>query len=260
MTRVLSALALLPVVFGIIWFLPPLGTLVLGELVLLLAFKEYADICVRTGVPVPRVTTGVGAAVTCAALSLAPMNFPVVLMAAVLGICVVQISLGRQPSMLASVSAAAFTLLYLAVPIGALVALRTFPGREVLVLLLLTVMASDTAQYYGGRAFGRRPLAPTLSPKKTVAGAVFGMVAGMFVLAVVGHWWMVWLAPVSRVLLGATMAALGIAGDLFESSLKRSAEVKDASSLIPGHGGVLDRLDGILFAAPVYYAVVVLAS
>ena len=62
-----------------------------------------------------------------------------------------------------------------------------------------------------------------------------------------------------RALLGATLAGLGIAGDLFESSLKRAADVKDASALIPGHGGVLDRLDGILFAAPVYYAVVQLA-
>jgi phosphatidate cytidylyltransferase len=117
-------------------------------------------------------------------------------------------------------------------------------------------MASDTAQYYGGRALGRRPLAPAISPKKTVAGAVFGFAAGISVLTVVGAWWLPELHVGFRVLLGATIAALGIVGDLFESSLKRAAHLKDASAMIPGHGGILDRLDGLLFAAPFYYVVI----
>jgi phosphatidate cytidylyltransferase len=128
-------------------------------------------------------------------------------------------------------------------------------GPQALFLLMLTIMVSDTAQYYSGRAFGRRPLAPTISPKKTIEGAVGGFVFGTVLLAVAGRWWLPTVPATMRVLLGATVVALGIAGDLFESMIKRSAGVKDSSSLIPGHGGILDRIDALLFAAPIYYVV-----
>jgi phosphatidate cytidylyltransferase len=144
-------------------------------------------------------------------------------------------------------------MLYLGLPIGAMIALRSLRGPAALFLLLVTVIASDTAQYYAGRAFGRRLLAPTISPKKTVEGAVGGFAGGGLVLAVAGAWWAPTIPAALRLMLGLTVVALGIAGDLFESMLKRSAGVKDSSSLIPGHGGVLDRIDALLFAAPVYY-------
>jgi len=126
-------------------------------------------------------------------------------------------------------------------------------GREAALVLMLTVILSDTAQLYTGRLVGRRLLAPAISPKKTVAGAVGGFVAGTLGMVIVGRWW---LAPVDlpwRIGLGLAVVAVGMAGDLFESLLKRSAGVKDASALIPGHGGVLDRIDALLFAAPVFY-------
>jgi phosphatidate cytidylyltransferase len=121
--------------------------------------------------------------------------------------------------------------------------------------MMLTVFVSDTAQYYTGRLLGRTPLAPAISPKKTIEGAVGGFVSGAVIMVVVGAWWMPNAAVAFRALLGAAIVALGIAGDLFESMLKRSAGVKDSSSLIPGHGGILDRIDALLFAAPVYYIV-----
>jgi phosphatidate cytidylyltransferase len=152
-------------------------------------------------------------------------------------------------------AAAVFPMLYLGLPIGAMISLRSLRGREALFLLLLTVMVSDTAQYYSGRAFGRRMLAPVISPKKTVEGAVGGFVCGALILVVAGAWWLPALAIAFRALLGVALVALGVAGDLFESMLKRSAGVKDSSTIIPGHGGVLDRIDALLFAAPVYYIV-----
>ena len=121
---------------------------------------------------------------------------------------------------------------------------------------MLTVMVSDTAQYYTGRAFGRRPLAPAISPKKTIEGAIGGFVFGTLLLAVAGA--LVAAGDAGRAARrrsASAIVALGIAGDLFESMLKRSAGVKDSSALIPGHGGVLDRIDALLFAAPVYYIV-----
>jgi len=122
------------------------------------------------------------------------------------------------------------------------------------------VWISDTAQYYVGSTFGRRRLAPTISPKKSVEGAVGGFVAGVAAMVGIGR---VWLPLVSLPVLaaaGAALVALGIAGDLFESLLKRSANVKDSSALIPGHGGVLDRIDALLFVIPGYYLMLVLLT
>ncbi len=256
MTRVLSAVAILPIVLGTVWFLDPIWTLVLAEGVLLLAFLEYTTISNRIGTAFPRITTGAAVLVACGVLTLAPSRFPAVLIAVVIGIGLVQLFASRPTAMLASVSAATFCVMYLAIPIGSMALLRVDVGREALMLLFACVMASDTAQYYGGRLIGRRSLAPTVSPKKTVEGAVFGIVAGVAVMLVVGQWWLVGISPVFRALLGAAVAGFGIIGDLFESSLKRAANMKDASLLIPGHGGVLDRLDALLFAAPFYYVVV----
>ena len=134
--------------------------------------------------------------------------------------------------------------------------MRAISGREAVLLLALVIMVSDSAQYYTGRALGRRPLAPMISPKKTLEGAIGGMVFGTAAMIVGGRWVFAGTTLPVLALLGATIAALGIVGDLFESLLKRSAGVKDSSQLIPGHGGVLDRIDSWLFAAPVYYVFV----
>jgi phosphatidate cytidylyltransferase len=118
-------------------------------------------------------------------------------------------------------------------------------------------VASDSAQYYTGRAFGRRKLAPAVSPAKTVEGAIGGLVAATIAGAVSGSN-VLHLAPfdaVTGAVVGVLVALFGMLGDLFESLLKRSAGVKDSSALIPGHGGVLDRIDSYLFAAPCYYVV-----
>jgi phosphatidate cytidylyltransferase len=130
---------------------------------------------------------------------------------------------------------------YIGMPLGMLVAVQMVGGRMATLLLIATVVVSDSAQFYSGRLFGRRPLAPTISPKKTIEGAVGGP----------------WVFPETRsgslALVGVAIVVLGICGDLFESRLKRRAGVKDSSALIPGHGGVLDRIDALLFAAPAYY-------
>jgi phosphatidate cytidylyltransferase len=144
---------------------------------------------------------------------------------------------------------------YIVVPLIALVQTRRMAGPAGVFLLMLTVMVSDTAQYYTGRALGRRPLAPRVSPKKTIEGAVGGFVFGTLLFVLLGAWWAPRLTAATRVSAGVAIVAFGIAGDLFESLLKRRAGVKDSSSLIPGHGGVLDRVDALLFAAPVYYVV-----
>jgi phosphatidate cytidylyltransferase len=192
----------------------------------------------------------------------------VVLMSALVALCAMTVGLWHGPSSasdlaqetgshhaLGLAASTLFPSLYLGLPIGAMIAIRETRGRAALLLLMVTVVVSDTAQYYTGRAFGRRRLASVVSPKKTVEGAVGGFLFGAVALAALGTWWLQGVPVALRAALGATVVALGIVGDLFESMLKRSAGVKDSSMLIPGHGGVLDRIDALLFAAPIYYVV-----
>lgn len=142
---------------------------------------------------------------------------------------------------------------YIGVPFGMLAAVHVVFGAPATLLLLGTVVVSDSAQYYTGRAFGRRPLAPTVSPKKTVEGALGGVVFGILFLMIAGAFAIPSLSLPARAVLGALLVTGGIIGDLFESKLKRMAGVKDSSTLIPGHGGVLDRVDALLFATPIFY-------
>ena len=96
-------------------------------------------------------------------------------------------------------------------------------------------------------------MAPALSPKKTIEGAIGGFVLAPVFLYVMGPEWIPVATPATIAPLGVPLVAAGIAGDLFESMLKRAAAMKDSSTLIPGHGGVLDRIDALLFATPIFY-------
>ena len=123
--------------------------------------------------------------------------------------------------------------------------------REMILVLLGILWIGDAAAYYGGSYLGRHPLAPRISPKKTVEGAFAGLI-GSIIAGVVGAW-LAGENSASLVTASIASAGAGQLGDLVESAMKRSAGVKDSSELLPGHGGLLDRLDGLLFAAPVYY-------
>lgn len=156
----------------------------------------------------------------------------------------------------ASVHRAAFGALYVGLPAVSLLWLRhATPNGIVLVLwLFLVVWATDTFAYFAGRAIGGPRLAPRISPSKTWAGLGGGMagaaaVGGAFVGVVGGD-------ALAAAALSGALAVVAQAGDLFESWLKRRVDVKDSGTLIPGHGGVLDRLDGLLFAAPVFAGIV----
>ena len=262
MTRVLSGTGLLVLAIVLVWLTPSGLFLAVAEVLLLIASWEYVGLARARSVSLPLVTSAAAAGLTCAAVPgvlIGPsVTFPleVALMSALVALGAMM--LPRWPGdadAMQSTAMALFPALYLGLPIGAMVAVRETRGREALFLLMLTIFVSDTAQYYTGRAFGRRRLAPSISPNKTVEGAAAGFLFGALVLAVVGRWWLPGPPLLLRIGLGLTIVALGIAGDLFESMLKRSAGVKDSSSLIPGHGGLLDRIDALLFAAPVYYIV-----
>ncbi len=126
-------------------------------------------------------------------------------------------------------------------------------GPRWLLAALALVWAADSGAYFAGRHLGRRKLAPTISPNKTVEGAVGGLLAGVAVAIGLGLWAGAGSAQLPALALVAALAvAVSIVGDLVESLLKRQAGVKDSGHLIPGHGGILDRIDGVLAAVPVF--------
>jgi phosphatidate cytidylyltransferase len=256
-TRVLSGAVLLVIAIAVVWLTPAIVFFAVAELLLVLAFVEYVSLARQSGLAVPPVPSGLAAVLTCAAFSsVVAVPLDVVLMSAFVALAALALTAWNGgDDAVGLVSASLFPSLYLGLPIGAMIAIREIRGHEALFLLMLTIFVSDTAQYYSGRAFGRRPLAPAVSPKKTVEGAVGGFVFGGVVLGVAGAWWLPAVPVAFRIILGVAIVALGVSGDLFESMLKRSAGVKDSSTLIPGHGGILDRIDALLFAAPVYYVV-----
>jgi phosphatidate cytidylyltransferase len=126
-------------------------------------------------------------------------------------------------------------------------------GRDLTVLLFWVVWLSDAAAYTVGTLLGRHKLAPRISPGKTIEGAVGALVAAVAAALVAKGWFFRRLGLADAVALGLLLGCAGMAGDLVESLLKRSAAVKDSGALFPGHGGMLDRADSLLFAAPVLF-------
>ena len=153
-------------------------------------------------------------------------------------------------------------ILYIPVLLAHAALLRALPdGRNWIFLVLFLVMAGDSMAYFIGMKFGKHRLYEAVSPKKSIEGSIGGLVGGVLGAAICKYCFFVALSTLDVVLLGIGVGAFSQLGDLVESLLKRSFGVKDSGSLIPGHGGLLDRLDSLLFAFPLtyYYAAWVFA-
>lgn len=158
---------------------------------------------------------------------------------------------------IASTGATILGVLYVVLLGGHLVAVRTgFSqplAKDLLSFFFLVLMGADIGAFYVGRAIGKHKLAPAISPGKTWEGLAGGFLAALL-MATLAHFWFFREFPLKLALpLAAVMTTLGILGDLTESALKRSVGAKDAASILPGHGGLLDRLDSLLFNAPLIY-------
>lgn len=140
---------------------------------------------------------------------------------------------------------------YVAMPLGLLVQLR-FQHEMLPLVLILLIWMNDTMAYLSGSMFGKTPMAPSISPKKTIEGTLGGI---LFTIAMAAAWGYInHSLPVSMWIgLACTASVIGTIGDLVESKLKRMAQVKDSGNMMPGHGGALDRFDSLLFAAPFAY-------
>ena len=154
-----------------------------------------------------------------------------------------------------------FGVLYIGITLGHLLLTRALEGGEFLIFFLfLVTWAGDTGAYYAGRGLGRRQLAPVISPNKTVEGVLGGLILAVAAALVARAWFLPSFSVTDCVAIGLLLTLAGALGDLTESVLKRSAGVKDSGTVIPAHGGMLDRLDSLLFAAPAFYYYVTLVK
>lgn len=261
-TRILSAIVLVVVVGGTIWWLPPWATLLLAAVAAAAAGTELAGLARPLGADVPRLFVAASAAAGCVAIAgppalsitMGPEATSALLMGATIaGGLLVLASTPPGPPVFAAAAVMALAPVYVGLPLGTVAWIRAAVGPEAITWLVAVIAISDTAQYYAGTMLGRTKLSPIVSPKKTVEGAIGGLIAAPITGAALGAIWLPGTPLLMAAVLAVVLAVVGIGGDLFESLLKRSVGAKDSSALIPGHGGLLDRIDAYLFAAPVFY-------
>lgn len=251
MTRLLTGVALAAAALAAILWLPDSALRLVACVVAVVAAREYLGVLHTDGRPPRAVPVLVLVALACLWMSAPFPRDAITLVLAGLGWMAIEVVFRGL-----TVDRAAARFLapwYIGMPLGMLAAVQATGGRAATLLLIGTVVVSDSAQYYTGRLLGRRPLAPAISPKKTIEGAIGGVVLATLFLVLAGPRVLPAAGAIPLALLGVSIAALGICGDLFESRLKRIAGVKDSAALIPGHGGLLDRIDALLFATPAFY-------
>jgi phosphatidate cytidylyltransferase len=255
--RVAFAAAALPVIVALVGVAPRWLFVAFVLLLVLIAQWELYRMFARVGV-----TADAGAGLCLGGLVVLafagggptrPWLVPLVLSLAVVGCLAV--GLRRTPRAGFDSAAVALTLLgvcYCAWLLSHAIWLRGLPGGAALTFLALGVTwCGETAAYFVGRRWGRRKLAARVSPAKTIEGGVAQLVVSVAAVLLAQPW--IPLPPLHAVGIGVLLGVLGQVGDLAESFLKRSAETKDASALLPGHGGLLDRLDSLLFNLPALY-------
>ena len=152
-------------------------------------------------------------------------------------------------------------VLYLGLTLSYLVLTRGLPDGALLIFFVfLVTWAGDTGAYVAGKSMGRHALAPVISPKKTYEGLAGGLVLACLMAVVARAWFLPAFSLVDCLALGMILTITGLIGDLAESAMKRSAGFKDSGALIPGHGGMLDRLDSLLFTGPAFYYYVTIVN
>lgn len=253
--RLYTAAALIPAVYVIIAYLAPWALTLLLIAVGSIALVEFYQICFQSRFNRLAVGVGLAAFVLVVAHNHLSLALAHLVVASVLVVSIaVSISAGRTNQRWKDVLITLSGVLYIGVPLSTVVSTRSLPAGEFLVLFLAVVTwASDTGAYYAGTLLGTHPLLPSVSPKKTIEGVLGGLALAVGA-ALLAQWWFASrLSPSDAVILGILLTVTGLLGDLFESVIKRWTGVKDSGGILPGHGGMLDRLDSLLFTAPTFY-------
>jgi len=275
--RILTAVVLIPIVVALVWWGPVWLIAILAAVVSILALIELFELGDRVGLRAFRQWTLFGTAlvfysqfstgllqtrsVSSELLAITrTSDVPVLpldtaLLVFVFGAVAIGLATRRPlADVLPALSVSSAGILFVALPFSYLVRIQEMDrvGRHLVLFTLVLVWAGDMLAYFVGRFAGRVAMAPALSPKKTWEGA-FGNVAASLVVAVFFSRWMD-IDLISMLIIAALANIAGQAGDLIESAYKRGASVKDSGGLLPGHGGMLDRIDSLILAAPVVWA------
>ncbi|HKE62685.1 MAG TPA: phosphatidate cytidylyltransferase [Nitrospira sp.] len=252
--RVYTVLLVAPLLYGAICYLPPVASTCIVAVVSTLSLLELYRLCQPSAQPF---AIGIGVA-GCVALIIGP-HYPSIVQPSLLValVAILSIPLLVKMPLQQSLKEGAITmagLLYIGLTLSYLVMIRLLPqGEWFLLFLLLVTWAADTGAYYVGTLCGQHALAPRISPKKTIEGLVGGLLGAM-IFAYIARWWFLSeFSGIDCLVIAVLLTLAGLWGDLAESAIKRSVGAKDSGGLLPGHGGMLDRLDSLLFTAPTFY-------
>ncbi len=275
--RILTAAVAIPIVYAIVQYLSPSYFFALTIAAVCVGLYEFYRMFKNSGYR-PQTFTGIivgvlvvtGFYIGATSRGEVALVFSPDVMVAIAFVAALMFRLlsGRDPNGAMVDVALTFTgVVYVAWLSAYLVLLRLWgqfgiDGRHLIFFLFLVTWATDTGAYFVGSAIGRHKLYQKISPKKSVEGAVAGLVMSIGMAAVCRYWFITELNLHDAVALGVILGIVGQLGDLAESMIKRSARVKDSGGIFPGHGGLLDRLDSMMLNAPAlyYYMVVMLAS
>lgn len=264
MRRVYATIVFIPLFYGLVRYLPPFAFFLLVLAAGTVALGEFYRLYFRDRSLLPTTAGGfVGLS-----LLLSGAQWPdllperAFLLAALLLILltplVLQTDIRRS---LIDSAVLVFGILYIGLTLSYLPLTRSLTGGAFLIFfLILITWTGDTGAYYTGTLCGRHRLAPRISPKKTVEGLIGGLIASVMMAHVARVWFVPAFSSLDCWMLGTLLTVAGVMGDLAESLLKRSAGVKDSGGLIPGHGGMLDRIDSLLFTGPAFYYYVTLVK
>jgi phosphatidate cytidylyltransferase len=270
--RELSAAVAIPAVLAILFFAPPWGFGTLVAILSLATLREFYLLAEAQGVPVPKwLALAFAAAVLAAAVWPAPSPSGITVagglfLAAALFATALMVAGIPTAQALSGTAVATLGLPMIVFPCCALIwlARANLPGASarfgprLILFLLVTIWGCDSFAYYVGKNFGRHKLAPEVSPKKTIEGSIGGLVGSVLVAVGAALLFVPEFRPLEAALIGGLASTAGQLGDLVESLFKRCAGVKDSGHFLPGHGGFYDRVDSLLFAAPVVCAAILL--